>query len=104
MIEELDGVIEFGESSFLGRLGFVCSLFDERTFRPIQGAQLGPRTTDAQLVQLMKLKQLEYLWLNETQVTDLSPLAGMQQLKAVYLGTDQEVFIPDSLGKVVQRF
>ena len=80
MIEELNGSVQFGEQSFLGRMGVVRSLFGEHAFAKVYFVRFGPETTNAHIVQLKKLKGLQSLSLHHNQVSDLSPLAGMSEL------------------------
>ena len=104
-IEELHGIIWFGEPSFLGRLAVVRSLFEEHAFAPIKSVVLeGQGITDAHLLPLKKLKKLHTLHLINTQVTDLSPLAKLINIKFIYLLKDQELRIPDSLESAVFRY
>jgi len=46
---------------------------------------------------------LTTLDLKGTQVSDLSPLAGLKKIGVNYLGRDQEVRISDSLETVAKR-
>ena len=89
MIGELNGHVEFGEPSFLGRWSVVRSLFGKHAFAPIEVVSLGEGTTNSHLLPLKKLKQLRILLIDSTQVTELSPLAGLSELTTLYIESAQ---------------
>jgi len=62
------------------------------------------RSQIVDLSPLAGLSGLTELNLRGTRVSDLSPLAGLKKLESIYIRKDQEVRVPESLEKVVNRY
>jgi Leucine-rich repeat (LRR) protein len=85
MIRQINGSVQFAEPSFLERNSVLRTVVGERELAPVRGVMLGLGTTDDHLLQLKKLRKLQWLKLNETFVHDLSPLKSFRRLRALDL-------------------
>ena len=89
MIREHHGSVQFAEPGWLERSGVVRPLIGDRELAPVKGVMLAFDTSNEHLSQLKKLRQLQWLTLNKTLVSDFSPLTSLRGLTALNLQQTQ---------------